>query len=254
MYNILHGLLQDQFGRTPFSPYDIWHILYLVLLLGAILLVLRFCKSNEARKKITAWTINAAFALYMADFFLMPFSYGYIDIDKLPFHICTLMSIMSFWARHNTVLAKWKAPFALLGLVGSLIYIAYPSGVADGEVSFFSYRILQTLLFHGLMIAYSVFSLVFGEIRLAWRTCYRDAIVIICNIVWAMIGNCLYSGVEDGRTFNWCSVVSDPFGLIPAEIAPFVLPFVVAAILFGLHICVYGICFLAKYQKFTQKF
>ncbi len=239
MYDLLHGLLRERSGGAVFAPYNLWHILYLVLLVGAILLSVMTVKRPETRRRITAFTVNTAFALYMADFFLMPFSYGYIDIDKLPFHVCTLMSILCFWSRHNRFLGSFRLSFALMGLIGALIYVVYPAGVADGEVSFFSYRILQTLLFHGLMVAYGVFSLAFGEVKLGGRELGRDALVTAVMLLWAIVGNSFYSGVEDGRTFNWCSAASDPFGLIPSNLAPYLTPIAVAVALLGMDLVIY---------------
>ncbi len=43
-------------------------------------------KYNETREKTVRFFIDLAFALYIADLFLMPVAYGEIDIKKLPFH------------------------------------------------------------------------------------------------------------------------------------------------------------------------
>ncbi len=240
MYDLLHNLLQDKEGGAVFSPYNLWHILYLILLAGAIIAAALIFKSKpkETKAKIVDGIMTLAFSLYMADFFIMPFSYGYIDIDKLPFHICTLMSILCFMSRHNAFLAKFKTSFTILGLIGALIYVVYPAGVANGEVSVFCYRIMQTLLFHGLMLTYGVLSLVFEDSRLKWNTFYKDIIIVVLTVAWAVIGNRSYCGVEDGRSFNWCFVTSDPLCLIPDSVAPYVMPFVVVCILLLTDICI----------------
>ncbi len=242
MYELVHGVLQERTGGAVFAPYNLWHILYLLLLVGGIAIVILCFRNSQYRERISAYTVTAAFLLYMADFFLMPFSYGYIDIDKLPFHVCTLSSILCFASRHNRFLGKFKVSFSLMGLIGALIYLVYPAGVADGEVSFFSYRILQTLLFHGLMAAQGIFVLAFGEIKLEWRGTWRDLVAIAATVVWAMLGNRLYSGVENGRTFNWCFVSNDPLGLIPDTADPYVMPFVVVAVLFATNLLIYLLC------------
>ncbi len=171
----------------------------------------------------------------------MPFSRGNIDIDKLPFHLCTLMSITCFLSRHNATVAKFKTSFTLMGMIGGLMYVTYPSGVADGEISIFCYRIIQTLIYHGLMVAYGVFCLVFEDIKLEWKKCYKEGIMIACMAVWAVIGNNAYAGVEGGRTFNWFFVMNDPFGLLPSDVAPFIMPFVMSVVIFVMVALIYGI-------------
>ena len=80
----------------------------------------------------------------------MPFSEGKISLDKLPFHICTLMSVMSLLSRKTKIFARFKTSFTLMGMIGATLYLVYPAGVneADGD----SYRIIQTVLYHWLII------------------------------------------------------------------------------------------------------
>ncbi len=239
MYNFLNDLLKDRTDVKVYSPYNIWHIMYIVLLLGSIAAVVFFCrnKSMDVKRKITEGTIGCAFALYMADFFIMPFSQGCIDIDKFPFHICTLTSILCFFSLHNSFLGKYKSTFTVIGFIGALIYIAYPAGVADGIVSVFCYRILQTLIFHGLVFAYGVLSVAFGFVEPELKNCRKDAVVILAITIWAIFGNLVYSGI-DGRVFNWCFVSSDPLGIIPESIAKYVMPFVVFLIVFTMSLII----------------
>ena len=208
MINILKNLLNDHVteGIMSFRIFGGWHVLYLVLILGSII-ALSFVlknKSEKVKNLAIAITINTAFALYMLDFFLMPFAYGYIGIDKLPFHICTLSCILCFACRHNKFLAKFKTQFIMLGLIGNLIYIHYPAVLDQYNVHAFSYRAVQTLFFHGAMAAHGIFSLVFGHIKLEWKYCYKEAIAICLLVVWSLFGNILYSNIGEGfrSSFN----------------------------------------------------
>ena len=98
MYAFLHGLLSDRKGGEIFTLFSLWHFLYigLALLLIASLLLLTRRKTIEKKNKAATFFVDLAFGLYIADFFLMPFAYGEIDIEKLPFHICTAMCVMCF--------------------------------------------------------------------------------------------------------------------------------------------------------------
>ena len=61
----------------------------------------------------------------------------------------------------------------MLGLIGNFIYLHYPAVLDWYNVHAFAYRAVQTLLFHGFMAAHGIFSLVFGDIKLEWKYCYK---------------------------------------------------------------------------------
>ena len=243
MYDFISGILSNEEGNAVLDIFGIWHIFYLLIIfLGIIFVIFLFRKKEEKiKKRVINITINSVFLLYILDFFLMPFSYGYIDVDKLPFHICTLMGLMTFVARNNKYFSRFTPQFTLLGLIGALMYITYPSGVADGEVYAFSYRIVQTMLYHGLLVAHGVFSLAFGDVKLEWKMIYRELIVISIIAVIAVVANNVYSG-ELGE-FNWFFVSNDPFGLFPESISGYVMPFVMIAVIFIMNVLIYLIYF-----------
>ena len=168
----------------------------------------------------------------------MPFAYGGIDIEKLPFHACTATCVLCVQARHNRFLGRFKDQFLLLGLLTNLIYVIYPAGVGWYQIHPLSYRVWQTLLYHGAMTAFGLFSLCFGEVKLEWRKCPRDLAFLCVMTVWALLGNTLYNGL-DGRFFNWFFVVRDPFYILPAGIAPFVMPVVMTAVMFFGEMLIY---------------
>ena len=250
MYEFMHFLLQDKNnGVFVFKAFSFSHVLFLVLTIASIVLTIYLFKNKtqEQKTKLIDTTVIIALCLYIADFFLMPFSYGYIDIDKLPFHLCTSMSIMCMLARRTKVFAKFKTSFTIMGLIGALMYISYPAGVtqADG----YSYRILQTVIYHGFMLAQGVFAIAFNDLDLSKKTLKYDAIAIIGLAVWAFIGNTLYSGVLtetcqciEGCTnvvnvynhdFNWFFVKHDALYMISDEIDVYFTPYVMVIVIFG---------------------
>ena len=238
MYRTLHHLLSDQKGGVTFACFGIWHLLY-VLLIGvsiASMIIFLSKKDENARQRVIRLVITLAFGLYMADFFLMPLAYGEIDVEKLPFHICTAMCVMSFWSRHSDKLKQYTGIFARLGLISNLIYVIYPAGVGWYAIHPLSYRVWQTLLFHGLMTAYGLLVLLYEPPKKGWR---RDALVSVCMVLWALLGNTLYNNAS--RFYNWSFVVRDPFYLLPGELARFVMPVVMLLILSGLDVLLYAI-------------
>ena len=227
MYEIMHDIFADKTGGEVFTCFSIWHIAFIVIVLGVItaLLALYRNKSPENRVKAITRVIDIAFALYVLDFFIMPFAYGEIDVEKLPFHACTLTCVLSFLSRHNSFLGRFKLQFTLVGLASNLIYVIYPAGVMWYAVHPLSYRAVQTLGFHGIMTVYGVLALALeDDVRIRWRSMYKEFILLCIMAVWATVGNTLYSGEAGNysRNFNWFFMKSDPFGMFPSELAPLI--------------------------------
>ena len=135
-----------------------------------------------------------------------------------------------------------------MGLIGALTYLSYPAGVSEAEG--YSYRIVQTVLYHGLMLAQGVFAIAFKDLELGKKTLKYDCIAVLCLVVWAFLGNNLYSGVltevcecVEGCThvinvyehdFNWFFVKHDALYVISDEIDIYFAPFVMLGIIFAL--------------------
>lgn len=256
MYSLLNKLLSDHKGSAVFSCFGVWHILYMLVIFGVVFITIYFLKEKDTkiRQRAVNTAINCAFGLYIADFFLMPFAYGQIDMEKLPFHFCTAMCVMCFLSRHHGFFGKFKAQFAMLGLISNLIYVIYPAGVGWYQIHPASYRVIQTLLFHGSMTAYGLFALAFEDFALQCKNIFKDLLVIIGVAVWALLGNTLYNGTygDASRFFNWSFVVRDPFYLLPESIAPYVMPFLIILVYFAADILLYLAYFgVKKYLKLS---
>lgn len=249
MFETISEILRDQEkGVFVFDAFSLCHIIYMLAIFGliALTIVLFKNKSQNTKTKIVNFTVSLALGLYVLDFFLMPFSEGEIDVVKLPFHVCTLMSVMCFLARHTKFFARFKTSFTMMGLIGALMYLTYPSGVSSADG--YSYRIVQTVLYHGLMIAQGILALAFGDVKLEWKTITKDLFCIACMAAWAVLGNVMY-GVKtpDGLdSYNWFFVVEDPFGLFDAKLGQYVMPFGMIAAIFGMNALIYAIYFGIK--------
>ena len=251
MYQFMHELLSDKkSGVFTFKAFSFCHLLYLAIIIGGIALTIYLYKnkSQEQKVKVIDYTVIFALGLYICDFFLMPFSYGYIDIDKLPFHLCTSMSIMCLLARRTKVFAKFKTSFSVMGLIGALMYLSYPAGVSEADG--YSYRIIQTVIYHGFMLAQGIFAIAFKDLELGTKNLKYDFITVSCLVVWAFLGNSLYSGVLTEvcecvencphvinvyeHDFNWFFVKHDALYIISDEIDVYFAPFVMLGIIFVL--------------------
>lgn len=241
MYTYMNKIFGDIKGGTVFVCFEVWHICYIVLFVALAIWMHLYLqnKSAEKRKSVIETFINIAFGLYIADFFLMPFAYGEITIEKLPFHVCTTMCVMCFLSRRVSFLKKFKLQFAMLGMVSNFVYLMYPAGVMWKQVHPLSYRVIQTLFFHGVMAVYGFLVLVYERDGFAWKKCYRDLITVSGMTLWALFGNTLYN--NDLYFHNWFFVVQDPFNMFPQNVSPFIMPFLNVAMFFGVEMLLYWI-------------
>ena len=93
LYPVIHDLLTDRHGAVTFRCFGIWHLCYIAAVLAVIAAVCLKIRGKdlETKRKAALTFLHIAVGLYAADFFLMPFAYEQIDMEKLPFHICTAM-------------------------------------------------------------------------------------------------------------------------------------------------------------------
>ena len=254
MYPFLNSLLSDKKGGEIFTCFGLWHFIYIAIAAAAFIAIFLSLRGRDksVKDKVMLTLINISFGLYILDFFLMPFAYGEIDIEKLPFHICTAMCVMCFLSNHVEWLRPLRVHFALLGFISNLVYLIYPAGVMWHATYPLSYRVVQTLIFHGIMTVYGLLVLVYDSKELSFKTCYRDLAIISGMTVWALIGNLLYNGTvgEYSHFFNWFFVMRDPFYILPANVAPFIMPFVNIGLFFGVEML---ICLIIKKTKRENK-
>ena len=233
-------------GGPEITLFSIWHIMYIVLIIG-LTIALAFIvknKSEKTKKNVLNVLAISAISVYIADFFIMPLNgVGYGGyLDKLPFHICTFTSIMipfaQFSKSNNKVTQSFKEIVACLAIVSSLMYMTYP-GSALGDIGTFSYKVVQTFVFHGLVFSWGFMSLATGSITLKIKNIWKQALGILFIIGWATLGNLAYA------EYNWFFLVNPAFPFIPQSINPLAVwvgVFAMCAIIYGIYYAVKAIC------------
>ena len=249
MFEILQTLLADKKGGPVFTCFDGVHIGFILSFVALAVGVALYLRKRADKSPVIGRFVDVAFGLYMLDFFLMPFAYGEIDVEKLPFHVCTAMCVMCFVSRHCERLKPYRLPFAMLGFLSNLVYLLYPAGVMWHAVHPFSYRVIQTLTFHGVMMVYGAMVLLYERGGFCWKGCRRDLLVIVGMTAWAWLGNTLYN--SPARVYNWFFVVQDPFNMFPQSIAPYIMPILNVVVFFGIELTVYGL--LAKVAQLNRR-
>ena len=244
MRNLFIKLFEMSHFNTGISitPFSISHIVYLVLIFGSIILGwLCFRKTTaEKQEKLLRFLAYALVTSYISDFFFHEFVYGGLNTDKLPFHICTVLCPLVCFAQFNRNGHKIKEPIAVLATLAPMMYLCFPASVGDGEP--WCYQAVQTMFFHGVLMAWGILNIALGEIQPDIRKCWHSGIVLVGITLWAKLGNVLME-------HNWFFLEEDAFyiGLVEGGIIPKWSLMIINPIVFFLAVlAVYGVCYAVR--------
>lgn len=219
------------------TAFSVPHIVYFVLIVGGIAacwLMTRH-KSPEAKEKVLRFLAYALVLSYLSDFFVHEFVYGGLKTDKLPFHLCTVLCPLTAIAQFNRNGHKIAEPVAILATLGSLMYLCYPASIGDGEP--WCYQAVQTMFYHGVLLAWGVLTIALGAARPHIRHSWKCAIALIAITLWAKFGNILME-------HNWFFLEEDALyiGLVEQGIIPKWSLMIINPIVFFLAVLlIYGI-------------
>ena len=244
MRNLFIKLFEMSHFNTGISitPFSISHIVYLVLIFGSIVIgwLAFHNKVSEKKEKLLRFLAYALVTSYISDFFVHEFVYGGLNTDKLPFHICTVLCPLVCFAQFNRNGHKIKEPIAVLATLAPMMYLCFPASVGDGEP--WCYQAVQTMFFHGVLMAWGILNIALGEIKPDIRKCWHSGIVLVGITLWAKLGNVLME-------HNWFFLEEDAFyiGLVEGSIIPKWSLMIINPIVFFLAVlAVYGVCYAVR--------
>ena len=205
----------------------------MVLIFGAIVLTaLSMRRKDEAQRERTLRFFAYAVVIsYLSDFFFHDFVYGGMEMDKLPFHICTVLCPLACIAQFNHKGHKIVEPVAVLATLAPMMYICYPASIGGGEP--WCYKAVQTMFYHGMLMGWGILTLAYGKHRPAFRNCWKVGALLVCITLWAKLGNvmlehnwfflnedALYIGlVEGGVIPKWSLMIINPIVFFIAALA-----------------------------------
>lgn len=219
------------------TAFSIPHIVYFVLIVGGIAacwLTTR-SKSPEAKEKVLRLLAYALVLSYLSDFFVHEFVYGGLNTDKLPFHICTVLCPLTAIAQFNRNGHKIAEPIVILAILGPLMYLCYPASIGDGEP--WCYQAVQTMFYHGVLLAWGVLSVAFGAVDAQIRRAWKCGMLLVGITLWAKLGNLLMN-------HNWFFLEEDALyiGLVEGGILPKWSLMIINPIVFFLAVLlIYGV-------------
>ena len=225
------------------TPFSMAHIVYIVLIFGSIILFWLNYRNKGADKqeKLLRALAYALVISYISDFFFHEFVYGGLNSDKLPFHICTVLCPLVCFAQFNRNGHKVKEPIAVLATLGPMMYLCFPASVGSGEP--WCYQAVQTMFFHGVLMAWGILNMALGEVKPNIRHCWQSGLVLVGITGWAKIGNNLFTDR------NWFFLEEDALyiGLVENGIIPKWSLMIINPIVFFLAVlAVYGVCYAIR--------
>lgn len=245
MYDFWHALFRDYDGGNVWEIklFNMWHFLYIILIFGLTALITR--RGLVKKEKQTSWLNRIAGALaafYLLDFMIQPFmtdSFS-MNIDKLPFHICIVMCPFVLLVQFCKKAHFLKMPVAVFSLVASLMYITYP-GTALGGITFYSYRVVQTFVYHGLLFAFGFLNLAWGVVELRWSKIWHCAVMLVCLELWAALGNFSYN--HGDVHYDWLFITGSTYPFIPKTL----MPVVVFAAIMLMVVIIFALYYLVRH-------
>lgn len=241
------------------ESFNLWHILYILIIFGAIFGGAYYLKdkSDETKDKVLRTIAFLIMFSYLTDYFVHDFVYASFDeatgeyiraglnMDKLPFHICTAMGVIATFTQFNSKLHRFLEPIAALAIVAPMMYLVYPSTGVGGEL--WCYRVFQTMFFHGMLMAWGILNVATGKTSLRWKNIWKAEILLIIITLWAKLGVTLLD-------YNWFFLKYNPFGIAALD-KPWLLPIITPTAIFAIVAAVYGISYgvIAVMKKLEEK-
>lgn len=224
------------------TPFSIAHIVYMILIFGGTFAGYLLLRNKDAQKqeKALRFLAYALILSYLSDFFVHDFVYDGMNMDKLPFHICTMLCPLVGIAQFNRNGSRIAEPVAVLGTLSTLMYLCYPASVGSGEP--WCYQAVQTMFFHGVLMAWGVLSMALGAVKPDIRKAWKSGVLLICITLWAKFGNILLE-------HNWFFLEEDALyiGLVENGVIPKWLLMIINPIVFFLAVLlVYGVCYTLR--------
>lgn len=224
------------------TAFSIPHIIYALLIAGGIIFAYYFFKDKSENKKESLFRF-LAYALvisYIFDFFAHDFVYDGLNMDKLPFHICTVLCPIVAFVQFNKKFKKFVEPVSFLAIIGPLMYLVYPASIGSGEP--WCYQAVQTMIYHGVLLAWGILNIALKTFKPEFRNCWKALALLVIITLWAKLGNTIY------QDYNWFFLEEDAFyiglvenGIIPKWSLMIINPVAVFLVVLAIYGIYYGV-------------
>ena len=219
LYDLFSKLFADYPGGGP-GLISWEHLLLLIIAFGMPVLFYFIYRNKSDEKKIKLTKVLSVVipTLYVLDFFVQPFYMQttknfngefFMTVDKLPFHVCTLMGVCIPFVYFNKKFAWARDIVVVWSIVSAAIYCVYP-GTYLNDAPIYSYRIIQSYGYHALLILWAMMMFMTRQVEFDYKKFWKPIAFMGVECLWASLGNAMYYDKE-----NFFFMKSDPawFGL-----------------------------------------
>ena len=247
MYEFLVNLFSDD-KPGHIAAFSLWHFIYLAIIIAACVVttIILKKKSPEVVENALNKIIIVLLCVYALDFFVMPLSEGSVNTDKLPFHFCTMASILIAFSRFNPRIKRFRPAILSVSMTATTIYLVYPAS-AFGDAGALSYQVIQTLAYHGILLVYCVAALFTENVKLDMKKYVHAIFVILFVISIAFIANYAYSD-DLANPYDWAFINGVNFNIFSEENRRLMIFAVFAAFSLSSFIF-YGISYLVEKNR-----
>lgn len=194
MEDLFYKIFANIPSETAMDMYCPAHLILLAIAfsISIIFYFTFFRKSKDVKQKALDVVAIIMLVLYLADFGLQPFWNGGLCIDKFPFHICTLLSILICFVSFNDKCKKFKNSIAVLSFLSAIMFLFIPVNYFNRYIMWYSYSMLQPFIYHSLLFTWGLCTMAFGLVDLPFKKCWHTMIIVVLISLWATLGNLIY--------------------------------------------------------------
>ena len=193
---------------TP-GNYGWFHILSLVLIIGAIAALIVFARDASDKKfrriVLITWIIMLAFEIYKQIIYTFRVSDGTLEISyqwySFPFQFCSSpLYVLPFIAllKDGKVRNAFMAFASTFMLFGGLAVMIYPNDVFCPTIGIN----IQTMIHHGFQLGIGIYIAVYNRKKLSIKFMWPAVIVFACFAVVAIALNEIVHAAVPDQTFN----------------------------------------------------
>lgn len=194
MSNLFHNIFGNVPSNHSMHIYGIEHCLFLIfsIIFVVLICVIFYRKSQNTKEKISNILAIILVSLYIFDFFVQPFWYGGLCIDKLPFHICTLLSILIMFVSFCGKFKKYKSIIVAYSILAAAIFVLAPINYFEHKIAWYSYSIIQPFIYHAILLTWGIFTLITKQVSLKLNEIWQPILGLIPIALWGTMGIVIY--------------------------------------------------------------
>jgi hypothetical integral membrane protein (TIGR02206 family) len=170
------------YAGAPFVLFGTWHLVALQVIVLLNFGMLGFRKSSAKTRTAIRWTMAIVLWIDEASWHIWNLYWGHWTVKTmLPLHICSIL----IWLAGFMLIFKIYPIYEFIyfiGIGGAIQALLTPDG---GIYGFPHYRIIQTMISHGLLITSGIFMTTVDGFRPTWKSFWR--VLIGINIYAAVI-------------------------------------------------------------------